>query len=187
MSQKRSFFRLSFCFVFLRKKKKNQLQNNNWKKTPKIIFSSLPLFSTESVCGNINYLFTPRLDDFIYFHLWKSHRGMNLSEQRGGEEQGRPWQLDVRSFHNQGQYRTSDSLYLNPSLTHTHTKHTPHIYTHSQVGKLTPLFSPTSAVSLIRWSLLLRGEMCWWKYPQHLLLETGGGVCIIWSHDVNLI
>lgn len=45
---------------------------------------------------------------------------MNLSEQPGWEERGRPWQLDVRSFHNQGRFRTSDSLHVNPLLTHTH-------------------------------------------------------------------
>lgn len=80
----------------------------------KNIFISLPLFRLNQCVANINWLFTPRLDDFIYFHLWKSRGGMNLSEQRGWEERGRPWQLDVRSFHNRGWCRTSDSLHLNP-------------------------------------------------------------------------
>lgn len=69
--------------------------------------------------ANINWLFTPRLGDFIYFHLWKSRRAMNLSEQGGWEEQGRPWQLDVSSFHNQGQCGASDSLYMNSLPRHT--------------------------------------------------------------------
>lgn len=56
---------------------------------------------------------------------------MNLSEQRGWEEQGRPWQLDVRSFLNQ------EGLLLSGSIIKTHTQ-------------LTSLFRPASALPLTK-------------------------------------
>lgn len=61
---------------------------------------------------NINWLFTPRLGDFIYFHLWNSLQAMNLSEQRGWEGQGCPWQQRVSCFYIQGQRGTSDTTWI---------------------------------------------------------------------------
>lgn len=60
--------------------------------------------------------------------------------------------------------------------------------TPTQTGRqLTPLFSPTSAVSLIRWGLLPRGEMYCWNYPWPMLLESGGGICMPSRNDGNMI
>lgn len=62
--------------------------------------------------ANISWLFTPRLGDFIYFHLWKSLRAMNPSEQGGREEQGCPWQQSVSCFYIQGQRGTNDTTWI---------------------------------------------------------------------------
>lgn len=62
--------------------------------------------------ANINWLFTPRLAGFIYFHLWNSLQAMNLSEQGGREEQGCPWQQSVSCFYIQGQRGTNDTTWI---------------------------------------------------------------------------
>lgn len=58
---------------------------------------------------NINCLFTSRLGDFIYFHLWNSLQALNLSEQGGWEGQGCPWQQSVSYFYIQGRRGTNDT------------------------------------------------------------------------------
>lgn len=68
---------------------------------------------------NINWLFTPRLGDFIYFHLWNSLQAMNLSEQGGWEGQGCPWQQRVSCFYIQGQHGTSDTTWIHDCDTGT--------------------------------------------------------------------
>ena len=92
-------------------------------------------FSAESMCGRHQLAVHTMSAGFYLFSSAEESWGHEPIRAARGEEQGRPRQLNVRSFHNGGWCRISGSLYLNPLLMHTG-------------RQMTPLFSTSSAAVL---------------------------------------
>lgn len=82
---------------------------------------------------NIKWLLTSSLNDLIYFHLWRSCGGMNLSDQQGGRSTDALGSLMWGAFITEGGAWQA-TLSLPESVTETH-----------KGRQLMPLFSPASA------------------------------------------